>query len=131
MEAARFGSKTKAAAARKALRWLTPTARGNPVGFGDKLLGQILYGLALAFAPIQRAAQGERGGAAVKVIRKTFGVELDGFTDAELLPLLKVELPATAARLAEKATSISAETYLRAWARCPDFRKRLAERLRP
>jgi hypothetical protein len=130
MEAARFGSKSKAAAARKVLRWLAPAARGNPVGFGDILLGQILYGLALAFAPIQRAAQGERGGAAVKVIRKSFGAELDGFTDAELLPLLKAELTAAAARLAEKATGISAEAYLRAWKRCPYLRKTLAERLR-
>jgi hypothetical protein len=133
LESARFGSKTKAALARKALALLVPVSRGNPVGFGAVLLAQILYGLSLALAELQpfwRASFGEPIAARLAAMRETFGAELEDFSDKEPQPLLNDDLPAAAARVAEKATGIASEAFLRAWNQSAYLRGRLEERLR-
>ncbi len=122
--AARYGSKTKAKSARRALAILTRYRQGNRCPIPDAVLGSESLAIIVTVADLQRAWRDRRPNesraARVETIREHFPEVVEGFTDKEMLPRLQGDLLPAAAWFAEKATGIAAEAFVRAWLQIPE-----------
>jgi len=130
LEAAHFGTssnqlpgllpkdnrKRAASIARTALRLLARGSQGNPPDYPPELLANAVGLIQLTLAPIKKtwAASGS-----LQKVKRSHGDELEGFKDKELKSLMTDKLLVAAARLAEKATAVSAESFETAWGKSP------------
>jgi len=126
LEAAHFGTrgdcfpgllqggnrKAAASAARKALRLLSGGERGNPPSYAPEFLAMVVGVIEYAWSPIKEewASSGS-----LEEVRKSFGEELEGFSNKELKSLLTDKPLEAAGRMAERATGIQAESFVTAF----------------
>lgn len=133
LEAAHFGEsqhrvngllprnrKAAAAIAREALRILSKGERGSPPRYPAHILAGIVHEIQEAFRPIKKAWAFR---AKLEHVRTAFGEEVKDFNDRELRSLVTDSLTTVAARLAEKVTGISQESFETAWARESEARR--------
>ena len=134
LEAAHFGNcanrfpgllptdnrKRAASTARKALGLLAKGSQGNPPGYPPEILAGEVGLIQDALAPIKKAWANS---GSPKVIKEKFGDDVKGFTDKKLRSLLSDPLLVAAARLAEEATGVSAESFETAWEKAPSIQK--------
>jgi hypothetical protein len=130
LEAAHFGTganqlpgllpegnrKLTASTARRALRLLSRGEQGNPPDYPLGLLASEVGLIQVALAPIKKT-WADSGN--LQTVRQRHGDEVTILKDKELRSLLTDKLLVAAARLAEKATGISAESFVRAWEKEP------------
>jgi hypothetical protein len=134
LEAAHFGmnqrrvrgllpKERKAAAkvARGALKILSKGERGSPPRYPAHLLAGIVLEIQEVFRPIRETWQ--QSGCRLEAVEIAFSDEVAEFTDKELRSLVTDSLATAAARLAEKVTGISKESFETAWAKESEARK--------
>lgn len=121
--------KSTSRAARDALKELTRTTKGNPFDYPPEFLALIVNRIQHALDGLQRAwrATGGETTARLEAMREKYGAELEGFTNKELPSLLEGDLLKASARVAEKATRISSETFEGA---CPEKQQAFLASLR-
>lgn len=137
--ASRYGSTANAMAARKALAPLTRYKQGNRCPIPDDILASETLAICVTVAELQRAwreclnaRQSDTRDARADAIRGQFPGVVDGFSNQELLRLCQSDLIEAAGRLAEKATGIAAEAFVRAWrSKAPEEIKILEQRAHP
>lgn len=120
--AARYGSTANAMAARKALVPLTLYKQGNRCPIPDDVLASETLAICVTVAELQRAwherlnaRHSETRDASADAIHEQFPVVMDGCSNQELIRLAQANLIEAAGRLAERATGIATETFVRAW----------------
>lgn len=120
---ARYGGKKAAATARKYLKSLATSRRGNRSPIPDEVLASESLPICVSLRDLQQAWRATFGEPLSKrlTIRKLVGDEQKTFTDAELQSILNGDVLEGSARLAERATGIAAEAFLRVWRRMPEM----------
>ena len=124
LEKARYGSRTEAVSARKALATLTRGSQGGRCGFPEALLQRCLARICLRLSELRqawRASFGEPKSNRREQVRRAIGTEENRFTDAELDRLVKDEFPVltAATRVAEKVSGIGRDVWKRAAKKSP------------
>lgn len=131
LEDALYGSKSAAAKARKTLNLLLRFGRGAPRGYPSVLLKSGgLFKICVSLHSLWEvwdATLGKPIHERLQIIRPGIGSEEKDFSDQELQPLMSGDLLTAATRVAEKATGISAEVFLRAAREDMEFQKWLQE----
>jgi len=138
MTAARYGSKAERESARETLNGLTRYNHGNRCPIPDAVLGSESLSICVTLAELQRAWRlrsderpQEQREARMEWIREQFSAAVEGITDKELLPRLQGDLLPSAARFAEQATGIAAESFERAWGKMVEETESLRQLSRP